>query len=94
MCNRVWVVVSLLGWGGPADAVPWIAGDDSGVGDAGALLFDCDSCAPDFDDGPSYGLVGFVVEDDGVSSADIQATVALVAVGVAGGWVALSLVAG
>ena len=60
MRNCVWVVMSLLGWCGPADVVPWIAGDDSRVGDACALLFDCDSCALDFDDGPAYGLAGLV----------------------------------
>ena len=45
MRNRVWVVMSLLGWGGPADVVPWIAGDDSCVGDACTVLSDCDAGA-------------------------------------------------
>ena len=76
--------MSLLGWRGPADAVSWIAGDDSAIGDAGTLFADCDSCAPGFDDGPADGLARLVVEDDGVSGADIQVTVALVSVGVAG----------
>ena len=68
-------VVSLLGWHGPSGPVSWIPGDDSRVGDAGTLLFDCKSCAPDFDDGSAYGSAGPVVEDDGVSGADIQVTV-------------------
>ena len=38
-------VVSLLGWHGPSGPVSWIPGDDSRVGDAGTLLFDCNSCA-------------------------------------------------
>ena len=82
MRNRVWVVMSLLGWGGPADVVPWIAGDDSCVGDACTVLSDCDAGAPDFDDGSAYGLARLVVKDDGVSGADIEVAVALVSVGV------------
>ena len=82
MRNRVWVVMSLLGWGGPADVVPWIAGDNSCVGDACTVLSDCDAGAPDFDDGSAYGLARLVVEDDGVSGADIEVAVALVSVGV------------
>ena len=46
------------------------------------------------DDGSADGSAGLVLKDDGVSGADIQVAVALVAVGVAGGGVALSLVAG
>ena len=76
--------MSLLGWLGPADAVPWIAGDDSCVGDAGTVLSDCDAGASDFDDGSAYGMARLVLKDDGVSGADIQVTVALVSVGVAG----------
>ena len=94
MRNGVWVVMSLLGWRGPADVVPWIAGDDSRVGDAGTLLSDCDAGAPYFDDGSACGLARLVFEDNGVAGADIQLAVALVAVGVAGGGAALSLVAG
>ena len=86
--------MSLLGWRGPADAVSWIAGDDSGVGDACTLFAYCDTGASDFDDCPADGAAGLVLKDDGVSGADIQVAVALVAVGVAGGGVALSLVAG
>ena len=94
MRHCVWVVMSLLGWRGPADVVPWIAGDDSRVGDACALLFDCDSCAPDFDDGPAYGLAGLVVKDDCVSGADLQAAVALVSVGVSSRRFVLALMLG
>ena len=82
MRNRVWVVMFLLGWGGPADVVPWIAGDDSCVGDACTVLSDCDAGAPDLDDGSAYGLARLVVKDDGVSGADIEVAVALVSVGV------------
>ena len=86
--------MSLLGWRGPADAVSWIPGDDSGVGDDCTLFAYCDTGASDFDDGSADGSAGLVLKDDGVSGADIQVAVALVAVGVAGGGVALSLVAG
>ena len=81
--------MALLGWRGPADAVPWVSGDDSGVGDAGTLFAYCDSCAPDFDDGTAYGLAVLVVKDDCVAGADLQAAVALVSVGVAGSGVLL-----
>ena len=86
--------MSLLGWRGPADAVSWIPGDDSGVGDDCTLFAYCDTDASDFDDGSADGSAGLVLKDDGVSGADIQVAVALVAVGVAGGGVALSLVVG
>ena len=86
--------MSLLGWRGPADAVSWIAGDDSGVGDAGTLFAYCDSCAPDFDDGAADGSAGLVVEDNRVAGANIQVTVALVSVGVGGRRVVLALMLG
>ena len=63
--------MSLLGWRGPADAVSWISGDDSGVGDFCTVFFYCDACAPDFDDGPAYGSARLVLKDDGVAGADI-----------------------
>ena len=89
----------LLGWLGPADAVSWIAGDDSGVGDAGTVFFYRDAGASDFDYSPADGAAGLVLKDNGVAGADIQVAVALVAVGVAGGGAAgggaaLSLVVG
>ena len=88
------VVMSLLGWRVPADGVSWIAGDDSRFGDAGTPLFDCDSCTPDFDDGLAYGSARPVVEDYGVSGADIQVTVALLRFGVAGRRIVLALMLG
>ena len=94
MCNLVWIVMFLLGWHGPADAVSWIAGDDSGVGDACTVLSDCNAGAPDFDDGSAYGSAGLVVEHNGVAGADIQVAVALVAVRVAGCGAALALMLG
>ena len=80
MCKCVWVVMSLLGWRGPSDAVSWIAGDDSALGDAGTLFAYCDLCALGFDDGPADGSARLVVEDNGVSGADIQVAVSLVSV--------------
>ena len=74
--------MSLLGWRGPADAVSWIPGDDSGVGDFCAVFFYRDAGASDFDDGTAYGLARLVVKDDSVSGADVQVAVALVSVGV------------
>ena len=94
MRNCVWVVMSLLGWRGPADVVSWIAGDDSCVGYASTVLSDCDAGASDFDDGSAYGSARFVFEDNGVAGADTLWAVALVSVGVAGRGAALSLVAG
>ncbi len=87
-------VVCLLGWHGPSGAVSWIPGDDSRLGDVGTLFSYCDSCAPDFDDGPADGPARLVVEHNGVSGADIQVTVALVSVGVAGRRVVLALMLG
>ena len=84
----------LLGWRGLADGVSRIAGDDSRVGDAGALFACCDAGACDFDDGSPYGLARFAVEDDGVAGADVQATVEFLSVGVAGGRVVLALTLG
>ena len=77
--------MSLLGWGGPADAVSWIAGDDSGVGDFCTVFFYRDAGASDFDDGSAYGSACLVLKDDGVAGADIQVAVALVSVGVSSG---------
>ena len=77
-------VVSLLGWHGPSGPVSWILGDDLCVDDSGTLFPDCDSCAPDFYDCPADGPARLVFEDNGVAGADIQVTVALVSVGVAG----------
>lgn len=57
----------LLGWHGPADAVPWVAGDYSGVGDFCAVFAYCDSCSPVFDDSSADGRARLVVEDDGVA---------------------------
>ena len=74
----------LLRWRSPADAVLWIAGDDSRLGDACTLFVHCDAGASDFDDGPADGSAGPVVEDYGVSGADIQVSVALVPIGVCG----------
>ena len=71
--------MSLLGWLGPADVVSWNPGDDSGVGDAGTVLSDCYAGTSDFDDCPADGAAGLVLKDDGVSGADIQVAVALVA---------------
>ena len=82
MRNRVWVVMFLLGWCGPADVVPWIAGDDSCVGDACTVLSDCDAGASDFDNCSADGSAALVLKDDGVSGADIEVAVALVSVGV------------
>ena len=63
MRNCVSVVMILLGWCDPADAVSWIAGDDSRVGDACTVLSDCDSGAVvkmvDF----SYKLPSAIPED-------------------------------
>ena len=68
--------MSLLGWGCPADAVSWIAGDDSGVGDFCTVFFYRDAGASDFDDGSAYGSAYgsacLVLKDDGVAGADIQ----------------------
>ena len=69
--------MSLLGWGGPADAVSWIAGDDSGVGDFCTVFFYRDAGASDFDDGSAYGSACLVLKDDGVAGADIQVAVGL-----------------
>ena len=61
MRSCVWgVVMSLLGWCSPADAVSCIAGDDSGVGDICTVLSYCDAGAPDFDDGPAWWLMAMV----------------------------------
>ena len=86
--------MSLLGWRSPADAVSWIAGDDSRFGDAGTLFVHCDTGASDFNDGSADGLAGLMVEDDGVSGADIQVSVALVSVGVCGCRITLAQVFG
>ena len=84
----------LLGWRSPADAVSWIAGDDSRLGDACTLFVHCDAGASDFDDGPADGLAAPAVEDDGVAGADIQVSVALVSIGVCGCRIVLAQVFG
>ena len=86
--------MSLLGWRGPADAVSWIAGDDSCLGDAGALFVHCDAGASDFDDAPADGLAIPVVEGDGVAGAEPVGAVALVSVGVCGCRITLAQVFG
>ena len=72
----------LLGWCGPADAVSWIAGDDSRLGDAGTLFVHCDAGASYFDDCSADGLAIPVVEDDGVAGAEPVGAEALVSSGV------------
>ena len=48
--------MSLLRWCCSADAVSWIAGYDSHVGDICIVLSCWDEGAPDFDDGPAWWL--------------------------------------